>query len=147
MTRRRTTDAAPLAACGGGSSGEPAAVASGEPIGFEQLAEAATSSADATNGCSRSGRGERRRLGRGILVLGRGCSRHGIAARLVLGRGVLLRRAAGGLFAGLGVAEAGAPDVDDPAASKIDVIRDGTVTCLRFPAMVSQVPGSRRGRC
>ena len=50
----------------------------------------------------------------------------------------------GGFVAGLGGAKAsGLPDFDDPAGWKIDVVQDGTVGYVRFPALDGQLPAGK----
>jgi len=130
------------AGCGGGGAG---AVATGEPISFQELADSATSSAGATSG----------RFGFSMEL-----SMPGVDTPFELsGEGafdVASERASftidmssfasllGGLFAGMaGPDAANAPDFDDPNAWKIEAVQDGTVSYVRFPALDDQLPSGK----
>lgn len=126
-----------LAGCGGG--GEPSVAATGAPIGFERLAQAASTSADAESG----------RFSFGLEVTMPGAE----DAFSFSGEGAFdnaSERASfsvdlssfaallGGFLAGFGGSDA--PDFGNPDAWKIDVVRDGSVSYVRFPALAKQLP-------
>jgi hypothetical protein len=127
------------AGCGGGSSSSTATL---EPIGFEQLAQSAATSADATSGrfsfdlsMSFPGTDEP------FAFSGEGAfdERSGRASFAVDLSS--LAKLLGGFVAGLGGTSAsGLPDFDDPSGWKIDVIQDGTVGYVRLPALDGQLP-------
>jgi hypothetical protein len=125
-----------LGGCGGGSEGT---VASGEPIAFEELAQAARTSADATSGrfafsleMSMPGVDDPFGLsGEGAFDA---ASERAALSIDMSSFATLL----GGLFAGM--AGPDAPDLGDPDAWRIDVVQDGTDAYVRFPALDDQLP-------
>lgn len=127
-----------LAGCSGGS--DPASTA--EPISFEQLAQSASSSADASTGrfsfglsLAFPGTDEPFALS-GEGAFDEAAGRASFAVDMSAFAKLL-----GGLFAGLaGSSAQGAPDFDDPAGWKIEVVRDGDVAYLRFPAFDERLP-------
>ena len=129
-----------VAGCGGGGT----TTASGEPISFEQLSQAAAASADATTG----------RFTFSLEMTMPGTSKPFAFS----GDGAfdtLSNRAAfsldfssfaellGGMFSGLGGTSANAPDFGDPDAWQIEAVQDGEVMYMRFPAMASELPAGK----
>ncbi len=129
--------------CGGGS-GATSSV-SGEPIGFEQLAQSASTSAGATSGrfsfdmsMSFPGADEPFAL-TGEGAFDQASERASFAVDMSSFAQLL-----GGFVAGLGGAGAkGAPDFDDPAGWKIEVIQDGQIGYVRFPAFDGKLPAGK----
>ena len=124
------------AGCGGGSSSSTAAL---EPIGFEQLAQSASTSADATSGrfsfdlsMSFPGTDEPFAFS-GEGAFDERSGRASFAVDLSAHPNLL-----GGFVAGLG--GTGLPNFDDPSGWKIDVVQDGTVGYVRLPAFDEQLP-------
>ena len=125
--------------CGGGDTSSGL---SGEPIDFRQLAQSASTSADATSGrfsfdlsMSFPGTDEP------FAFSGEGAfdERSGRASFAVDLSS--LAKLLGGFVAGLGGTSAsGLPDFDDPSGWKIDVVQDGTVAYVRLPAFDEQLP-------
>ena len=126
--------AALAAGCGGGGS-----VATGEPISFRELAQAATTSADATTG----------RFGFSMEMTFPGAddpfsfSGDGAFDTTANRASLTIDMSSfasllGGLFAG--AAGAGGPELDDPDAWKIEAVQDGFVMYMRFPAVADQLP-------
>jgi hypothetical protein len=131
-----------VAACGGGSQSS----VTGEPISFEQLAEAASSSADAATG----------RFEFGMTMTFPGAdepfSFSGAGAfDTTADRASLtfdmssFARLLGGFFEGLGASGGGAdlPDLDDPELWKIEVVQDGLVMYMHFPAVDEKLPAGK----
>jgi hypothetical protein len=132
-----------LAGCGGGA--DDASVAPAEPISFEQLARAATTSTDATTGrfafsmeMTMPGTTEP------FTFSGEGAY-DTTAERASLSLDFSsFARLLGGLFAGLGGANApDVPDFGDPELWRIDVVQDGTVVYMRLPALGEQLPAGK----
>ncbi len=128
-----------VAGCGGGES---TSGVSAEPIGFRELAQSASTSADATSGrfafdmsmtlpdsdqpFALSGEG----------AFDEASGRASFAVDMSS-----LARLLGGLVAGLaGPNSDDLPDFDDPAGWRIEVIQDGDVGYVRFPALDDQLP-------
>jgi hypothetical protein len=147
MTTLRLCGASLLAACalvasgcGGGTSGAEVA---GEPISFEQLAASASTSAEATSGrfsfdmsMTFPGADEPFALsGEGAFDVG--SERASFAVDMSS-----LAKLLGGFVAGLGAAAGSGelPDFDDPDGWKIQVVQDGDVGYVRFPAIDDQLP-------
>lgn len=128
------------AGCGGGS-GTTAGVG-GEPISFEQLAASGTTSAAAKSGrfafdmsLTFPGADEPFAFA-GEGAFDRASNRASFAIDLSSFAQLL-----GGLFTGLGGQSApGAPDFGDPDGWKIEVVQDGDVGYVRFPALDEQLP-------
>jgi hypothetical protein len=132
---------AALAACGGSSG---TSVASGEPVSFEQLSQAATSSAGASTGrfeftMEMTFPGATEPFGfSGAGAFDSGADRASLSFDLSSFAGLL-----GGLFAG--AAGENAPDLDfgDADAWKIEAVQDGTVVYMRFPAVADELPDGK----
>jgi len=128
-----------LAGCGGGR-GE--AVSSAEPISLEQLTQAASTSADASSGrlaftveMSFPGADDPFALS-AEGAFDAGSDRSALSLDMSSFAQLL-----GGLFGGL--AGPDAPDFDDPGAWKIDVVQDGDVAYVRFPAIAAELPDGK----
>jgi hypothetical protein len=127
------------AGCGGGG---PSSTATLEPIGFEQLAQSASTSADATSGrfsfdlsMSFPGTDEPFAFS-GEGAFDEPSGRASFAVDLSS-----LAKLLGGFVAGLGGTSASdLPDFDDPSGWKIDLVQDGTVGYVRLPAFDEQLP-------
>jgi len=126
--------AALAAGCGGGGT-----VATGEPISFRELAQAATTSADATTGrfgfsmeMTFPGADEPFSL-TGDGAFDATANRASLTIDMSSFASML-----GELFAG--AAGAGGPDLDDPDAWKIEAVQDGFVMYMRFPAGADHLP-------
>jgi len=126
-----------LVGCGGGE--ERSAAVGGEAIGFEQLAQAASTSADARSG--------RFSFGLDVTMPGAdapfsfsGEGAFDLASERASFSVDLSSFAAllGGFVAGFGGSDV--PDFGDPDGWRIDVIRDGSVSYVRFPAIAEQLP-------
>jgi hypothetical protein len=132
---------AAAAGCGGGSG---TSVTSGQPISFEQLSQAAASSADATSG----------RFGFSLEMTMPGTTKPFAFS----GEGAFdastdraqlsfdfssFAEMLGGLFSGFAGPDAQAPDFGDPSAWKIEAVQDGDVMYMRFPAMSSELPAGK----
>ncbi len=131
-----------VAACGG-SGGTP--VVAGEPIGLEELAQAASSSADAASGrfafsmkMSFPGADDP------FAFSGSGAfDAHSGRASFTVDMSSFARLL-GGFFAGMaGPNATDAPDFGDPEGWKIDAVQDGLVTYVRFPALAEQLPAGK----
>jgi hypothetical protein len=131
-------------ATGCGGSGSTNAIAR-EPISLQELAQSATSSADAISGrfafdMSMS----LPRADEAFAFSGEGAfdaksERASFSVDMSSFASLL-----GGLFAGMAAPNAaGAPDFDDPSGWKIEAIQDGTVSYVRFPAMDDQLPAGK----
>ena len=125
--------------CGGGDSSSSV---SGEPISFEQLARSASTSAEAKSGrfafdlsMTFPGSDEPFALsGEGAFdeVSGRSSFAVDMSS---------FAKLLGGFVAGLAGPNAkDVPDFDDPTGWKIEVVQDGDVGYLRFPALDDQLP-------
>jgi hypothetical protein len=126
-----------LAGCGGGGG----TTVSGEPISFEQLSRAATSSAEAKSG----------RFGFALEMSMPGTDKpfafDGEGAFDASSNRAHLTfdfasfaELLGGLFSGFAGPGAQAPDFGDPSAWKIEAVQDGDVMYMQFPAMASELP-------
>jgi hypothetical protein len=128
--------AALSAACGG--SGGTGATA-GEPISFEQLSQAASTSAEATSGrFSFTLEGSSPELEQELGFSGEGAfdataERSSFSADLSSIMALL-----GGLFAG--VSGGDGPDFDDPSLWTVEIVRDGSQTFMKLPAIASKLP-------
>ena len=122
--------------------GDSSSAVSGEPISFEQLAQSASTSAEAKSGrfafdlsMTLPGADEPFALsGEGAFDQASG--------RVVLRRGhVVVRQAARRIRGRSRRTDAkDVPDFDDPAGWKIEVVQDGDVGYVRFPALDDQLP-------
>lgn len=128
-----------LVGCGGGRED---AVSTANPISLGQLTEAASTSADATSGrvafsveMSFPGADDPFALS-GEGAFDAGSDRSQLSVDLSSFAQLL-----GGLFGAL--AGPDAPDFDDPDAWKIDVVQDGDVAYVRFPAMAAELPDGK----
>jgi len=130
-----------VAGCGGGTASS-GVEATGEPVSFEQIAQSASSSAEATTGrfsfdmsMSFPGADEPFSLsGEGAFDTTN--ERSSFAVDLSS-----LAKLLGGFAAGFGAAGAkDLPDFDDPAGWKIEVVQDGDVGYVRLPAIDDQLP-------
>jgi hypothetical protein len=132
-----------VAGCGGGDSGSGSSSGvSGEPISFEQLAQSASTSAEAKSGrfafdisMTLPGADEPFALsGEGAFDQASGRSSFAVDMSS-------FAKLLGGLVAGLAGPNAkDVPDFDDPAGWKIEVVQDGDVGYMRFPALDDQLP-------
>jgi hypothetical protein len=128
--------AAALGACGGS---ERAGIATGEPITFEQLSQAASTSAEAPSGrFSFAFAVSSPELEQELGLSGEGAfdaasKRSSFSANLS-GFTALL----GGLFAGF--AGGDGPDVGDPSLWTIEAVRDGSTTFVKLPALAEALP-------
>lgn len=129
-----------LAGCGGGS-GSSAGV-SGEPISFEQLAQSASTSAEAKSGrfafdltMTFPGTDEPFAFsGEGAFDEASGRASFAVDMSSVA-------KLLGGFIAGLaGPNATDVPDFSDPAGWQIEVVQDGEVGYMRFPALDEQLP-------
>jgi hypothetical protein len=129
-----------LAGCGGGA----AQVERGEPISFEQLSQAATTSADATSGrfsfsleMTMPGTSEPFAFS-GDGAFDANAERAAFSLDLSSFAELL-----GGMLSGLGAPAGAGPDFDDPSAWHIEVVQDGEVMYMRFPAVSSELPSGK----
>jgi hypothetical protein len=131
--------AAVLAACGG-SDGSGATA--GEPISFEQLSQAASTSAETTSGrfsfalevSSPELEQELGFSGEGAFDAASG--RSSFSADMSAFMALL-----GGLFAG--IAGTDGPDLGDPSLWKIETVRDASTTYVKFPAIADELPDGK----
>jgi hypothetical protein len=130
-----------VAGCGGGDAGPPSAV-TGEPVDVRQLARAASTSAEASSGrfsfgleAAMPGADEPFSFsGEGAFDLA--SERASFSVDMSSFAALL-----GGLLTGLGAAAgADAPDFDDAEGWRIDAVRDGSTTYVRFPALAGRLP-------
>jgi hypothetical protein len=128
--------------CGGGSSSSNASL---EPIAFDELAQSASTSADATSGrfsfdlsLTFPGTDDPFAFsGEGAFDEASGRASFAVDMSSVA-------KLLGGFVSGLGGANAaGLPDFDDPAGWKIDVIQDGAAAYVRLPALDDQLPDGK----
>jgi len=141
---RRSLAACLLAVCAfaAGGCGGGGATATAEPITFEQLAQSASTSAEATTGrfsfdlaLEFPGTDEPFALS-GEGAFDEAANRAAFAVDMSSFAKLL-----GGFVAGLAGPNAqGAPDFDDPGGWKIEVVQDGEVGYVRFPAFDEQLP-------
>jgi hypothetical protein len=117
----------------------------GEPISFEQLAHSASTSAEATSGrfafdMSLTFPGAEEEFAfSGEGAFDAASERASFAVDMSSFAKLL-----GGFVAGLGGANADElPDFDDPTAWKIQVVQDGEVGYVRFPAIDDQLPDGK----
>jgi hypothetical protein len=130
------------AGCGGGSA---SSTLSGEPISFEQLARSAATSSDATSGrfafdmsMTLPGTDE------SFAFSGEGAFDEASGRASFAVDMSSFAKLLGGFVSGLaGSSATDLPDFDDPAAWKIEVIQDGDVGYVRFPAVDEQLPDGK----
>lgn len=132
-----------LAGCAGGESGTT--VVSGQPVSLEELSRSASTSAEATSGrfafdmelafpgadeaLSFSGEG----------AFDKASERASFAVDMSAFAQLL-----GGFFNALGGSGAkDAPDFDDPGSWKIEVVQDGPVSYVHFPAVSKRLPDGK----
>jgi hypothetical protein len=133
-----------VAGCGGADSAGTSAV-SGEPISFEQLAQSASTSADAKSGrfsfdmsMSFPGADEPFAFS-GEGAFDEASGRAAFAVDMSSFAQLL-----GGFVNGLAGPDAtDLPDFDDPAGWKIEVVQDGEVGYVKFPAIADQLPAGK----
>ena len=131
-----------VAGCGGGAS---SSAIQAEPISFEDLAQSASTSADATSGrfsfdmaMTFPGADEQLSFS-GEGAFDAASKRASFAVDMSAFAKLL-----GGFASALGGGNAtGLPDFDDPAGWKIEVVQDGDVAYLRFPAIDAQLPNGK----
>lgn len=130
--------AAALAGCGGGTGTSVSA----EPIGFEELSQAAATSADATTGrfafsveASMPGAADTFMLG-GEGAFDATADR----ARFSFDLGSLAKLL-GEFFGGIPASDW--PDFDDRSAWRLEGIQDGDVSYVRLPALTSDLPAGK----
>ncbi len=132
-----------MAGCGGGDSGsDSSSGVSGEPISFEQLSQSASTSAEAKSGrfafdlsMTLPG-GDEPFAFSGEGAFDEASGRSSFAVDMSSFATLL-----GGFVAGLaGPNATDVPDFDDPAGWKIEVVQDGDVGYMRFPALDDQLP-------
>jgi hypothetical protein len=138
-----------LAACAlvtaGCGSGASSSAIQAEPISFEELAQSASTSADATSGrfsfdmaMTFPGADEQLSFS-GEGAFDAASKRASFAVDMSAFAKLL-----GGFASALGGGNAtGLPDFDDPAGWKIEVVQDGDVAYLRFPAIAAQLPNGK----
>ena len=130
------------AGCGGGAS---SSAIQAEPISFEELAQSASTSADATSGrfsfdmaMTFPGAAEQFSFS-GEGAFDAASKRASFAVDMSAFAKLL-----GGFASALGGGNAtDLPDFDDPAGWKIEVVQDGDVAYLRFPAIDAQLPDGK----
>jgi hypothetical protein len=128
-----------VTACGGRNTSSDV---SGEPIDFRELAQSASSSAEATSGrfafelsMTFPGTDEPFAFA-GEGAFDRASGRSSLAVDMSS-----FAKLIGGFVAGFGGTNAtDLPDFDDPEGWKIEVIQDGAVGYVRFPALDDQLP-------
>jgi hypothetical protein len=129
-----------VAGCGGGGT----AAGTDEPISFEQLSRAATTSAEAATGrFSFSMEMTMPGAPKPFAFSGEGAfdaSSNRAALSLDFSSFAELL---GGLVAGLAGSSADVPDFDDESAWQIEAVQDGEVMYMRFPAVSSQLPAGK----
>jgi len=134
--------AAVAAGCGGGAS---SSAIQAEPISFEKIAQSASTSADATSGrfsfdmsMTFPGADEQFSFS-GTGAFDAASKRASFAVDMSAFAKLL-----GGFAAALGGGNASdLPDFDDPAGWKINVVQDGDVAYLWFPAIDAQLPSGK----
>jgi hypothetical protein len=129
-----------LAGCGGGGG----TAVSGEPISFQQLSQAATSSADARSGrfafsleMSMPG------AEKPFAFAGEGAFDASTDRAELSFDFSSFAELLGGLFAGFAGPGTKAPDFGDPSAWQIEAVQDGDVVYMRFPAVSSELPAGK----
>ncbi len=130
------------AGCGGGES---ASVVSGEPIALEGLSRAADASAEATSGrfafdlaLRLPGADEPMSLS-GEGAFDESAERASFAVDMSMFAQLL----GGFLSAFGGSGSADAPDFDDPSLWQIEVVQDGAVSYVNFPAVAEKLPAGK----
>ena len=132
-----------VAGCGGG--GSSATAVSAEPISFRQLASSASTSAEASSGrfsfavsFTMPGAGEPFEFS-GEGAFDQASQRSSFAMDMSS-----LAKLLGGLVAGFGGAgSADMPDFDNADGWKIEVVKDGDVDYVRFPALDDKLPAGK----
>lgn len=127
-----------VSGCGGGEAGPSTA---GEPIALEQLTRSAEASATATSGrfafaMEFSGPGGDELSFSGEGAFDKASERASFVADMSAFAELL-----GGFFSAFARTNVeNAPDFDDPEAWKIEVVQDGKVSYVRFPAVSERLP-------
>jgi hypothetical protein len=129
------------AGCGGSDSSSSSAVG-GEPVSFERLAQSASTSAEAKSGrfsfdmsMTFPGTDEP------FAFSGEGAFDEASGRAAFAVDMSSFAKLLGGFAAGLAGPDAkDLPDFDDPSGWKIEVVQDGEVGYVRFPALDSQLP-------
>jgi hypothetical protein len=131
-----------VAGCGGGTS---ASSVTAEPISFRQLASSASTSADASTGrFSFSASFTMPGADEPFAFSGEGAFDRATKRSWFAMDMSLLAKLLGGLVAGFGgTGSADLPNFDDAAAWKIEVVKDGDVDYVRFPAMDDKLPAGK----
>ena len=130
-----------LVGCGGGSG---TSVTSGEPISFEQLSQAAATSAEATSGrFSFSLEMTLPETTEAFSFSGEGAFDATTKRAAISIDFSSFAELLGGMFAGFGGTPTDAPDFGDPDAWQIDALQDGDVVYMRFPVLSSELPAGK----
>jgi hypothetical protein len=130
---------AALAGCGGGTT-----VTSGDTLTFEQLSQAATTSAGATSGrFAFSFELDVPETEKPFAFSGTGAfdatsNRAAISLDFSSFADLL-----GGLLGGFGAAGGKMPDFGDPSLWQIEAVQDGDVVYMRFPVVSSELPAGK----
>jgi hypothetical protein len=126
------------AGCGG------ATTASGDAVTFEQLANAASTSADATSGrFSFSFEMTVPEMKEPFAFAGEGALDATTERAQLSFDFSSFAQLLGGLFSGFAGPNPNVPDFGDPSAWKIDAVQDGGVVYIRLPAMSSRLPAGK----
>ncbi len=131
-----------VAGCGGGGDSTATSALSGVPISFEQLAQSATTSADAKSGrfsfdlsMTFPGADEP------FAFTGEGAFDEASGRAAFAVDMSSFAKLLGGFVSGLAGPDAkDLPDFDDPDGWKIEVVQDGKVGYVKFPALADQLP-------
>jgi hypothetical protein len=127
-----------LAGCGGGTT------VTNESLTFEQLSEAATSSADATSGrFAFSFEMTVPDLEKPFAFAGEGAFDANADRAHLSFDFSSFAELLGGMFSGFGGSGSQAPDFGDPKAWQIEAVKDGEDVYMRFPAIASQLPAGK----
>lgn len=132
------------AACGGGTDSSSGVTA--KPISLQELSRSAAASADATSGrfsfalsATLPGTSE------GFEMSGEGAFDAASERAWFAIDMSALAKILGGFVAGFpGASGSGLPDFDDPAGWKIELVQDGSLEYVRFPALDDQLPDGKR---
>jgi hypothetical protein len=130
------------AGCGGSES---VSAVSGEPIALEELSRSAATSAEATSGrFAFDMRIEFPGADEPMSLSGDGAfDKPGQRAAFAVDMSAFAQLLGGFVGAFGGASNEDMPDFDDPEAWRIEVIQDGNVSYVRFPAVDGQLPEGR----